>query len=210
MKMGDAKKIMNTVTEENKLQRPTRTMAVQAVKTLLQWIGDNPCREGLTDTPERVIRAFDEYFSGYHSDPDALLHTTYKEVEGYDGMIVLTNIRLQSHCEHHMLPFIGTAHVGYIPTHKVVGISKLARIVDIYAKRLQIQEKLTAQIARCIERCLQPKGVAVVIKAHHQCMSMRGVQKTTSELVTSSMHGLFREDPRTRHEFMQLMNNDTQ
>ena len=199
---------MSVETKDKTTAVPTKAMALHAVKTLIEWIGENPHREGLKDTPARVIRSFEECFSGYHSEPEQLLNTTYEEVEGYDDMIILKGIRLQSHCEHHMLPFIGKAYVGYIPDKRVVGISKLARVVDAYAKRLQIQEKLTSQIATCIESGLKPKGVAVVIKAHHQCMSMRGVLKKDSTLITSSMRGLFRNDARTRSEFTQFIQND--
>ena len=187
------------------INKPTDEEAIQAVKTLLRYAGDDPDREGLKDTPKRVIRAYDEFFSGYSKNPDDILKRTFEEVEGYDEMVIVKNIDLESHCEHHMVPIIGIAHVAYIPNKRVVGISKLARIVDVYAKRLQTQETMTAQIADTISRVLKPKGVGVVIDATHQCMSTRGVHKRHSSTVTSRMLGLFRSDPRTRSEFMDLI-----
>jgi len=181
---------------------PSRDEAEEAVRTLLRWTGDNPDRDGLLETPARVVRAFEEHFSGYARDPEEILSKTFEEIEGYDEMIVLRGIDFVSHCEHHMAPIIGRAWVGYIPDGRVVGISKLARIVDAYAKRLQIQERMTAQIARAIDQVLQPKGVGVVIKAAHHCMTARGVSKPGSDLVTSHMLGCFREDVRTRQEFL--------
>ena len=182
--------------------RVTRTDAEAAVRTLLRWAGDDPAREGLVDTPLRVARAWREWFSGYTLDPDAYLARTFEEVEGYDEMVVLRDIPFESHCEHHLAPIIGKAHVGYLPGGKVVGISKLARVVEAYSRRLQVQEKLTAQIADCIERVLQPRGVGVVIEASHECMTTRGVHTRGVSMVTSTMRGSFRDDPRTRAEFL--------
>ncbi len=186
-------------------EKPSREEALQAVRTLIEYTGDDVTREGLRDTPKRVVDSYSEFFSGYDQDPDEILDRTFEEVEGYDEMVIVKNIRLESHCEHHMVPIIGQAHVAYIPTNRVVGISKLARVVDVYAKRLQTQETMTAQIADSILRVLKPKGVAVVIDAAHQCMSTRGVYKPESTTVTSRMLGLFRSDPRTRSEFMTLI-----
>lgn len=178
--------------------------AQDAVRTLLRWAGEDPQREGLRDTPGRVVRAYRDWFSGYLSDPAEYLRRTFEEVEGYDEMIVLRGIEFESHCEHHMAPIIGRAHVGYLPTNKVVGISKLARVVDGYARRFQVQEKLTAQIARCINDVLKPRGVGVVIDAVHQCMTTRGVHKRGVSMITSNMLGTFREDARTRSEFLRF------
>jgi GTP cyclohydrolase I len=186
-------------------ERVTEEQAEAAIRTLLRWSGDDPDREGLRDTPRRVVRAYRDWFSGYLSDPKDYLSRTFEEVEGYDEMIVLRDIEFESHCEHHMAPIIGKAHVGYLPTNKVVGISKLARVVDGYARRFQVQEKLTAQIARCIDDVLKPRGVAVVIDASHQCMTTRGVHKRGVSMVTSSMLGGFREDARTRAEFLRFI-----
>lgn len=185
--------------------RPDREEVENAVRTLIRWAGDHPEREGLLDTPKRVTKAFAEYFKGYDSDPVEILSRTFKEVEGYDEMIVLRDINFESHCEHHLAPFYGRAHVAYLPDRKVVGISKLARLVDAYAKRLQIQEKMTAQIANTLNEVLQPKGVGVVIEAVHTCMTTRGVHKHGTSLQTSTMLGLFRTDPRTRQEFFNLI-----
>ena len=187
--------------------RPTRDEAEQAITTLLRWAGDNPSREGLRDTPARVARAFEDWFSGYNIDPEDYLKRTFEEVEGYDEMIVLRDIRFESHCEHHLAPIIGKAHVAYLPTNKVVGISKLARVVETYARRLQVQEKMNAQIANCIQKVLEPKGVAVVIEAQHQCMTTRGVHKPGVTMVTSTMLGAFRKDPMTRREFLTIIGN---
>lgn len=185
--------------------KPTRDEAMAAVKTLLRWAGDNPDREGLIDTPKRVINAYEEFFAGYEQDPEDILSRTFEEVEGYSEIVLMKNMRLESHCEHHMVPIIGKAHVAYIPEKRVVGISKLARLVDVYAKRLQTQETMTMQIAETIDRVLAPKGVAVIIDAKHQCMTTRGVHKQESSTVTSRLTGLFREDPRTRVELMSLI-----
>ena len=187
--------------------KPSREEAEDALRTLLRWAGDDPDREGLRDTPARVIRAYEDWFSGYSQDPMSYLQRTFEEVEGYDEMVVLRDIRFESHCEHHLAPIIGRAHVGYLPVRKVVGISKLARVVDAYARRLQVQEKLSAQIANCIQQILEPKGVAVVIEAAHQCMTTRGVHKPGVTMVTSMMLGAFREDSRTRREFLAMIRN---
>lgn len=187
--------------------KPSREEALNAVKTLIEWAGDDPTREGLIETPDRVIRAYKEFFAGYEEDPEQVLEKTFEEVEGYDDAVIVRNIRVESHCEHHMVPILGIAHVGYIPNKRVVGISKLARIVDIFGKRLQTQETMTAQIADTIQRVLEPKGVAVVIDAGHQCMSTRGIHKTESSTVTSRMLGIFRDKPETRAEFMNLINS---
>lgn len=187
--------------------KPSRDEALNAVKTLIEWAGDDPTREGLIETPDRVIRAYKEFFAGYEEDPEQVLTKTFEEVEGYDDAVIVRNIRVESHCEHHMVPILGIAHVGYIPNKRVVGISKLARIVDIFGKRLQTQETMTAQIADTIQRVLEPKGVAVVIDAGHQCMSTRGIHKTESSTITSRMLGIFRDKPETRAEFMNLINS---
>jgi GTP cyclohydrolase I len=182
--------------------RPGRKEAEDAIKTLLLWAGEDPLREGLADTPRRVAKAYEDWFSGYGLDPISFLERTFEEVEGYDEMIVLRDITFESHCEHHMAPIIGKAHVGYLPNNKIVGISKLARVVDAFARRFQVQEKMTAQIAQCIESVLKPKGVGVVIDAVHQCMTTRGIHKAGVSMVTSQMLGAFRNDARTRAEFL--------
>jgi GTP cyclohydrolase I len=186
-------------------ERPTRQQAEEAVQTLIRWAGDDPAREGLRDTPARVARAYEEFFAGYGQDPAEILKRTFSEVEGYDEMIVMSDIRFESHCEHHMVPIIGKAHVGYLPDKRVVGISKLARLVEVYARRLQVQEKMTVQIADTLQEILQPRGVAVVIEAAHQCMTTRGVHKPGVGLITSRMVGAFREDPSTRREFLAVI-----
>jgi GTP cyclohydrolase IA len=187
--------------------RPSRDEAEKAVHTLLRWAGDDPAREGLIDTPARVARAFEDWFSGYGQDPEEYLLRTFEEIEGYDDMVILKDIRFESHCEHHLAPIIGRAHVGYLPTSRVVGISKLARVVEAYARRLQVQEKMCAQIANTIQKVLQPKGVAVVIEAAHQCMTTRGVHKTGVTMVTSTMLGAFRDNSDTRREFLNIIGN---
>jgi GTP cyclohydrolase I len=187
--------------------RPSREETEAAIRTLLRWAGDDPAREGLVDTPARVARAYEEFFSGYAIDPVALLERTFEETDGYDEIVLLRDIRLESHCEHHMVPIIGRVHVAYLPYHRVVGISKLARVVDAYARRLQIQEKLTAQIANTIQQVLEPRGVAVVIEAAHQCMTTRGVHKPDVTMVTSRMLGAFRDDPTTRREVLAMIGN---
>jgi GTP cyclohydrolase I len=185
--------------------RPTRAEAEAAVRTLLLWAGDDPDREGLVDTPARVVRAYEEFFSGYQVDPVEMLARSFEETDGYDEMVVLRDIRLESHCEHHMVPIIGRAHIAYLPAGRVVGISKLARVLEAYAKRLQIQEKLTAQVANVINDVLKPKGVAVVIEAAHQCMTTRGIHKPGVSMVTSRMLGAFRDNPETRREFLAMI-----
>src|SRR5471032_1700900 len=188
-------------------RRPSRAEAEKAVETLLRWTGDDRRGEGLVDTAGRVARAFEDWFSGYGQDPEEYLKRTFEEIEGYDDMVILRDIRFESHCEHHLAPIIGRAHVGYLPTNKVVGISKLARVVEAFARRLQVQEKMNAQIADCIQKVLEPKGVAVVIEASHQCMTTRGVHKTGVTMVTSSMLGAFRENDVTRREFLNIIGN---
>jgi len=188
------------------MSKPSREEAMQAVKTLIEWAGDDPTREGLVETPKRVVAAYEEFFEGYTQDPEDILRKTFEEVEGYDEMVIVKDIRLESHCEHHIVPILGTAHIGYIPNKRVVGISKLARIVDVFGKRLQTQETMTSQIATTIENVLNPKGVAVVIDAGHQCMSTRGVHKTESSTVTSSMKGVFKDNQVTRNEFLSFIN----
>ena len=185
--------------------QPSREEAMDAVRTLIRWAGDDPDREGLTGTPDRVVRAYGDFFAGYQEDPVALLQKTFEEVADYDEMVLLRDIRFESHCEHHMLPIIGRAHIGYLPNRRVVGVSKLARVVEVYAKRLQIQEKMTAQIANSIDEVLKPQGVAVVIEGAHQCMTTRGVHKPGASMVTSRMLGRFRSDARTRREFMAMI-----
>ena len=187
--------------------KPSRAEAEAAVRTLLRWAGDDPDREGLLDTPGRVTRGYQEWFSGYSTDPVSMLERTFEETDGYDEIVLLRDIRLESTCEHHMAPIIGRVHVGYLPDRRVVGISKLARVVEAYGRRLQIQEKLTAQIANTIQDVLRPRGVAVVIEAAHQCMTTRGVHKTGVTMVTSRMLGAFRDDPSTRRELMSMINN---
>jgi len=191
----------------SKPRRPSRKSAEEAVRTLLLWAGEDPTREGLIDTPKRVATAYEDWFSGYKLDPVKVLARTFKEVEGYDEMIILRDIAFESHCEHHMAPIIGVAHVGYLPSNKVVGISKLARVVEMFARRFQVQEKLTAQIAHCIKDVLKPKGVGVVVDAVHQCMTTRGIHKTGVSMVTSQMLGTFRRDARTRAEFLRMLPN---
>jgi GTP cyclohydrolase IA len=185
--------------------RPSREDAEEAVRTLLRWAGDDPTREGLVGTPDRVVRSYEEFFAGYNQDPAEILQRTFEETDGYDEMVILRDIRLESYCEHHVVPIIGKAHVAYLPDRRVVGISKLARVVEVFAKRLQIQEKLTAQIANTIDEVLQPKGVAVIIEAAHQCMTTRGIHKPGVTMVTSRMLGVFRSDLATRKEFMSLV-----
>ena len=187
------------------LTRPSREEAEAAVRTLIRWAGDDPEREGLLGTPDRVVRSYEEFFRGYDEDPREMLQRTFEEVEGYDEVVALRDIRLESHCEHHMVPIIGKVHIGYLPDKRVVGISKLARLVDAYAHRLQIQEKLTAQIANTLQEVLQPKGVAVVIEASHQCMTTRGVHKSGVDMVTSRMLGAFRDNGETRREFLAMI-----
>ncbi|MEM1174405.1 MAG: GTP cyclohydrolase I FolE [Pseudomonadota bacterium] len=194
--------------KQPKPRKPSRKQAEDAVRTLLLWAGEDTRREGLIDTPKRVAKAYEDWFSGYRDKPYEFMRRTFEEVEGYDEMIVLRDITFESHCEHHMAPIIGKAHVGYLPDNKVVGISKLARVVEAYARRFQVQEKMTAQIAACINDVLQPKGVAVVVDASHQCMTTRGIHKTDVSMVTSKMLGAFRTNGATRSEFLRMIDND--
>ena len=191
------------------VERPSRAEAEAAVRTLLKWAGDNPKREGLLDTPSRVVKAYEQWFRGYDEDPVAMLQRTFEEVEGYDEMVVLRDIRFESYCEHHMAPIIGKAHVAYVPTDRVVGISKLARLVDAFAKRLQVQEKMNAQIANTLMDVLKPRGVAVVLEGEHHCMSTRGVHKPGVSMVTSTMLGAFKTDRDLRRDFMSIIGNPT-
>ena len=192
---------------DERQKRPTQVDAEAAVRTLIEWAGDDPAREGLLDTPKRVAKAYRELFAGYEADPREYLERTFDEVGGYDELVVLRDIRVVSFCEHHMLPFLGKAHVGYLPSNRVVGISKLARVVHGFARRLQIQEKLTAEIAQAIQDILQPRGVGVVLVSEHSCMTMRGVNTPGSRLTTSRLLGVVRDDPRTREEFLELVRN---
>jgi GTP cyclohydrolase I len=203
---SSAKTSANSLVESS-ADRPSREAAEDAVRTLIRWAGDDPGREGLLGTPQRVTKSYQEYFAGYDIDPMELLQRTFEEVDGYDEMVLLRDIPFESHCEHHLAPIIGKAHVAYMPRSRVVGISKLVRVVDAYARRLQIQEKMTAQIANAIEEVLEPKGVAVVIEAAHQCMTTRGVHRPGVAMVTSRMLGLFRSDARTRRELLALIGN---
>ncbi len=187
------------------IERPSQAAAEDAVRTLIRWAGDDPSREGLLGTPDRVVRAWQEFYRGYDQDPYEILARTFEEIEGYDEMVVLKDIRFESHCEHHLLPIIGVAHVAYLPNTRLVGVSKLARLVEAYAKRLQIQEKMTAQIASAIDEVLRPGGVAVVIEAEHQCMTTRGIHKPGATMVTSRMLGGFRNDQKTRREFLAMI-----
>ncbi len=187
------------------LAKPSRDEVHEAIRTMIRWAGDDPRREGLLETPDRVARAWEELFQGYNEDPVEFLKGGFEEIEGYDEMVVLRDIRMESHCEHHMMPFVGRVHVAYLPTKRVVGISKLARLVDVYAKRLQIQEKLTAQIANSLNDVLRPRGVGVIVQAVHHCMTTRGVHKSGVEMVTSQMLGAFRDDARTRREFLSIV-----
>ena len=206
MNNPDVKKPVKAVSNNATSNKPSREKAMDAVRTLIEWAGDDPTREGLIETPKRVVNAYTQFFEGYEQDPEEILRKTFEEVEGYDEMVIVKDIRLESHCEHHMVPILGKAHIGYIPNNRVVGISKLARIVDVFGKRLQTQETMTSQIATTIENVLNPKGVAVVIDAGHQCMSTRGVHKTESTTVTSCMKGVFKENQVTRNEFLSFIN----
>jgi GTP cyclohydrolase I len=195
----------NQTFEANHVERPTREEAEAAVRVLLRWSGDDPDREGLVDTPARVVRAYEDWFAGYQQDPVEYLKRTFKEVDGYDELIVLRDITFESHCEHHMASIIGRAHVGYLPDRKVVGISKLARVVEAFARRFQVQEKMTAQIANCIQDVLQPKGVGVVVEAQHECMTTRGIHKPGVSMITSQLLGIVRTNDRTRAEFLNII-----
>ena len=199
--------IQNKIEQTTKVTKPTREEAEEAVRTLISWAGDDPSREGLQETPKRVVKSYKEFYEGYFQDPDEILSKFFNEIEGYDEIVLVKDIPFQSHCEHHMVPILGIAHVGYLPDQRVVGLSKLARIVDLYAKRLQTQETMTAQIADTIERVLKPRGVAVVIDAEHQCMSSRGVNKIGTSTVTSRMLGVFRDNEKSRMEVMSLINS---
>ncbi len=206
MKPKTTKKTTAKKTAAPALKKPTREQAEAAVRTLISWAGDNPDREGMVNTPRRVVKSYEEFFSGYTKDPKNILSTTFTDVGGYDEMIVLRDIAFSSYCEHHMVPFTGRVHIAYLPNDRVVGLSKLARLVDVFAKRLQIQEKLTAEIANTLSDVLNPKGVAVVVEATHMCMTTRGVNKTGTVMQTSKLLGRFRSDPRTRQEFYSLIN----
>ena len=199
--------IQNKIEQATTVIKPSREEAEEAVRTLICWTGDDPDREGLIETPKRVVKAYEEFFEGYDMDPEEVLQKTFEEVQGYDDAVIVRNIRVESHCEHHIVPIIGVAHVGYIPNNRVVGISKLARVIEIFGKRLQTQETMTAQIADTIQKVLEPKGVAVVLDASHQCMTTRGIHKTESSTITSRMLGVFRDNPETRSEFMNLINS---
>tara|TARA_Y100000994_G_scaffold40665_1_gene31531 strand:- start:208 stop:825 length:618 start_codon:yes stop_codon:yes gene_type:complete len=199
--------IQNKIEQATTVTKPSREEAEEAVRTLICWTGDDPDREGLIETPKRVVKAYEEFFEGYDMDPEEVLQKTFEEVQGYDDAVIVRNIRVESHCEHHIVPIIGVAHVGYIPNNRVVGISKLARVIEIFGKRLQTQETMTAQIADTIQKVLEPKGVAVVVDASHQCMTTRGIHKTESSTITSRMLGAFRDNPETRSEFMNLINS---
>ncbi|MFZ9181052.1 MAG: GTP cyclohydrolase I FolE [Rickettsiales bacterium] len=192
----------------NNINKPTREQAEQAVRTLIAWAGDNPNREGLIETPKRVVNAYQDFFSGYNEDPIKILGKTFEEIEGYDDIVLIKNIRLESHCEHHMVPFLGVAHVAYLPSKKVVGISKIARLVDIFAKRLQTQETMTAQIANAINFALNPRGVAVLIDAKHQCMTTRGIHKVNASTVTTSFIGEFKNNSTLENRFLQMIKFD--
>ena len=188
-----------------KISRPTVKQAEDAVRTLIAWAGDNPDREGLLETPKRVVNAYREFFSGYEANPDEILGKTFEEIEGYDDMVLLKDMRMESHCEHHMVPFIGKAHIAYIPNKKLVGISKIARLLDVYSKRLQTQEVMTSQIAATINKVLKPKGVAVLIDAKHQCMTTRGIHKINTSTITKTMVGVFKNDPEMERKFLTMI-----
>jgi GTP cyclohydrolase I len=190
------------------VSKVTREEAEKAIETLLGWIGEDPSREGLRKTPKRVATAYEDWFKGYQDDPEDFLNKTFSEVDGYDEMVVLKDIRYESHCEHHMAPIIGRVHVGYLPNRKVIGISKLARVVEAYAKRLQVQERMTAQIANCIQNTLKPKGVGVIVEGTHQCMTTRGVRKSGVSMITSQLLGDFRTDSSTRMEFLNIIGRE--
>lgn len=204
VRLGKPKR--GTALNSGKSDRPSRTEAEDAVRTLIRWAGDDPNREGLRSTPARVARAYEEWFSGYNDDPRIFLQRTFEEVAGYDEMVLLRDIRFESHCEHHLAPIIGRVHIGYLPRKRVIGISKLARLVDAFARRLQVQEKMTAEIARCLNDGLKPHGVGVVVEAAHECMTTRGVHKTDVTMVTSRLLGAFRTQSQTRQEFLSALN----
>lgn len=204
-KMGAGKREARMALARAATGRPSRAEAERAIRTLIRWAGDDPDREGLAETPARVARAYEEFFEGYGLDPAEVLRRTFEETEGYDELVLLRDVRFESTCEHHMVPIVGRAHIGYMPNRRVVGISKLARVVEIYSRRLQMQEKMTAQIANTIRDVLKPKGVAVVLEAEHQCLTTRGVHKPGATMVTSRMLGVFRDNPTTRREFLALI-----
>ena len=208
--MAKAASYMKLAGANRPAEKPTRAQAEEAVRTLIRWAGENPDREGVRDTPKRVVKAYEEWFSGYGVDPVDMLQRTFEETEGYDEIVLLRDIRFESFCEHHMAPIIGKAHVAYLPSTRVIGISKLARLIEIFARRMQIQEKMTAQIANTLDEVLQPKGVAVVIEAQHQCMTTRGVHKPGVSMVTSRLLGAFRSNPDTRREFLSMVNSTGQ
>jgi GTP cyclohydrolase I len=199
------KKKNKTIKKKKIIQKPSEAEAMKAVRTLITFAGENPDREGLLDTPKRVVKAYKDWFSGYDLDPKDYLDTTFSETGGYDEIVMLKDVRIESHCEHHIAPFIGTAHIAYLPNKRVVGISKLARVANIFAKRMQVQEKLTAQIANCLQDVLKPRGVAVVIEAQHECMTTRGVHEPGISMVTSQLLGKFRTDASTRSEFFSMI-----
>ena len=199
----------DAISAEIAARRPSRQEAEDAVRTLLRWTGDDPEREGLRETPMRVVRAYEEWFGGYDIDPTTYLSKTFEEIDGYDEMVILRNVRFESHCEHHVAPIIGIAHVAYLPDHRIVGISKLARLVEAFARRLQVQEKMTAQIANTLNDVLQPQGVGVVLEASHGCMSTRGINRAGLTMVTSQMIGAFRDNASTRREFLAAIGNPT-
>ncbi len=198
-------KQMKSLDRDDLIKRPSREEAEEAVRTLILWAGDDPEREGLLDTPKRVVKSYEEFFEGYHEDAEDILARTFEEVEGYDDMVLVRNISIESHCEHHMVPVNGVAHVAYLPDGKVVGLSKLARVVDMFARRLQTQETMTAQIADAIEKALKPKGIAIMVSADHQCMSTRGVMKKDADTITTQFRGAFRDDERLERRFMKLI-----
>lgn len=197
--------VLENIKKNDNPDRPSRKEAEAAVRTLISWAGDDPAREGLIETPKRVVKAYEEFFAGYDEDPDQVLGKTFEEVEGYDDMVMLRDIDLESHCEHHMVAILGKAHIAYVPTSKVVGISKLARVIEIYAKRLQTQETMTAQVADTINRVLAPKGVAILIEAKHQCMTTRGIKKPDVATITTQFTGVFKEDPNMERRFLSMI-----
>jgi len=197
--------VLENIEKSDKTDRPSRKEAEAAVRTLISWAGDDPAREGLIETPKRVVKAYEEFFAGYDEDPDAVLSKTFEEVEGYDDMVMLRDIDLESHCEHHMVAILGKVHIAYVPTAKVVGISKLARVIEIYAKRLQTQETMTAQVADSINRVLAPKGVAILVEAKHQCMTTRGIKKPDVATITTQFTGVFKEDPNMERRFLSMI-----
>jgi GTP cyclohydrolase I len=203
------KSVTKKTIKKAQIKRPSNAEAEKAVKTLISFVGENPDREGLLDTPKRVVKAYRDWYAGYDQDPREFLSKTFSETGGYDEIVMLKDIRVESHCEHHMAPFIGSAHVAYLPNKRVVGISKLARVTRIFSKRMQVQEKLTAEIANCLQDVLKPRGVAVVIEAQHECMTTRGINEPGISMVTSQLLGKFRTDPSTRKEFYSMIKQDS-